>query len=95
MISLQRAKITYCASLRSPFMDLNRHLGLGISALIKQSNLFGFDQCTDESCVYKKFDGSVVVFLLPYVDDILLIGNDMGVLSSIRVWLSSQFDIKD
>ena len=42
---------------------------------------FGFDQCPDESCVYKKRNGNVVVFVLLYVDDILLIGNDVGVLS--------------
>ena len=29
------------------------------------------------------------------MDDILLIGNDVGVLSSVKVWLSSQFDMKD
>ena len=45
--------------------------------------------------MYKKFDGSVVVFSVLYVDDILLIGNDVGVLSSVKVWLSSQFDMKD
>ena len=56
---------------------------------------YGFDQCPDESCVYKKCDGSLVVFLVLYVDDILLIGNDVGVLSSVKVWLSSQFDMKD
>ena len=56
---------------------------------------YGFDQCPDESYVYKKCDGSMVVFLVLYVDDILLIGNDVGVLSSVKVWLSSQFDMKD
>ena len=55
---------------------------------------YGFDQCPDESCVYKKCDGSVVVFLVLYVDVILLIGNDVGVLSLVKVWLSSQFDMK-
>ena len=30
-----------------------------------------------------------------YVDDILLIGNDVGVLSSVKVRLSIQFDMKD
>ena len=45
--------------------------------------------------MYKRSDGHVVVFLLLYVDDILLIGNDVGTLSSVKVWLSSQFDIKD
>ena len=56
---------------------------------------YGFDQCPDESCVYKKCDGSVVVFLVLYVADILLIGNDVGVLSSVKVWLSTRFDMKD
>ena len=56
---------------------------------------YDFDQCPNESCVYKKCDGSMVVFLVLYVDDILLMGNDVGVLSSVKVWLSSQFDMKD
>ncbi|GAB2268687.1 hypothetical protein Dimus_038729 [Dionaea muscipula] len=29
------------------------------------------------------------------MDDILLIGNDISALSSVKVWLSSQFDMKD
>ena len=35
------------------------------------------------------------MFLVLYVDDILLIGNDVGVMSSVKFWLSSQFDMKD
>ena len=45
--------------------------------------------------MYKRCNGNVVIFLVLYVDDILLIGNDVGVLSSVKVWLSSQFDMKD
>jgi len=56
---------------------------------------YGFDQCPDESCVYKKCNGNVVVFLVLYVDDILLIGNNVKVLSDVRVWLSKHFDMKD
>ena len=37
----------------------------------------------------------MVVFLVLYVDDILLIGNDVGTLSSVKVWLAAQFDMKD
>ena len=36
-----------------------------------------------------------MMFLVLYVDDILLIGNDVRVMSSVKVWLSSQFDMKD
>ena len=35
------------------------------------------------------------MFLVLYVDDILLIGNDVGVISLANVWFSSQFDMKD
>ena len=35
------------------------------------------------------------MFLVLYVDDILLIGNDVGALLSVKVWLSKQFDMKD
>ena len=41
---------------------------------------FGFIQCPDEPCVYKRCNKNVVVFLIFYVDDILLIGNDVGIL---------------
>ena len=37
----------------------------------------------------------MVLFLILYVDDILLIENDVGNLSSVKVWLSAQFDMKD
>ena len=37
----------------------------------------------------------MVVFLILYVDDILLIGNDVGTLASVKVWLSNQFNMED
>ena len=45
--------------------------------------------------VYKRHQDKVVMFLVLYVDDVLLIGNDVGVMSSVKVWLSGQFDMKD
>ena len=38
---------------------------------------FGFTQTFGEACVYKKVSGSSVAFLILYVDDILLMGNDI------------------
>ena len=54
-----------------------------------------FEQNLDEPCMYKRHRDIVVIFLVLYVDDILLIRNDVGVMSSINIWLSSQFDMKD
>ena len=39
--------------------------------------LFGFIKTDHDSCLYKNFSGSKVNFLILYVDDILLIGNDV------------------
>ncbi|KAK8705107.1 hypothetical protein V6N13_048715 [Hibiscus sabdariffa] len=49
----------------------------------------------DEPCVYKKFSGSIVSFLILYVDDMLIIGNDIPTLQSVKAWLSSCFSMKD
>ena len=45
--------------------------------------------------MYKKTSGSTIVFLVLYMDDILLIGNDIPMLQSVKVWLSKQFSMKD
>ena len=73
-------------------MDLSKYLDHGTSDLIKS---FGFEQNLDEPCVYKRHRDKVIMFLVLYVDDILFIGNDVGVISSVKVWFSSQFDMKD
>jgi hypothetical protein len=56
---------------------------------------FGFHQNEEESCVYKKESGSDVVFLILYVDDILLIGNDIPIPKSVKVSLKKSFSMKD
>ena len=56
---------------------------------------FGFVQNVEEFCVYKKTSGSLVAFLVLYVDDILLIGNDVKLLESVKEYLNSQFSMKD
>ena len=37
----------------------------------------------------------MVTLLVLYVDDILLIGNDVEMLSLVNIWLSTQFQMKD
>jgi hypothetical protein len=56
---------------------------------------FGFIKNEDEPCVYKKGSGSAVTFLVLYVDDILLIGNDIPTLQGIKSWLGKCFSMKD
>src|SRR3954449_9399525 len=56
---------------------------------------FGFVQNIEEFCVYKKLSGSSVAFLVLYVDDILLIGNDKRFLEEVKEYLNGQFSMKD
>ncbi|KAL0405834.1 UNVERIFIED_CONTAM: Retrovirus-related Pol polyprotein from transposon TNT 1-94 [Sesamum latifolium] len=43
----------------------------------------------------QKVTGSLVAFFVLYVDDILLIGNDVKMLGDTKAWLSTQFSMKD
>ena len=63
--------------------------------MILRSKSYGFEQNVDEPCVYKKVVNSIIAFLVLYVDDILLIGNDVGYLTDIKKWLAMQFQMKD
>ena len=56
---------------------------------------FGFIKNEEEACVYKKESGSSVAFLILYVDDILLIGNDIPMLESVKTSLKNSFSMKD
>ena len=52
---------------------------------------FGFIKNEEEACVYKKESRSYVAFLILYVDGILLIGNNIPMLESIKTSLKIVF----
>ncbi|GJV77759.1 retrotransposon protein, putative, ty1-copia subclass [Tanacetum coccineum] len=58
-------------------------------------NKFGFTQNHDESCVYLKGSGSNVAFLILYVDDILIMGNNIPMLQDVKSYLGRCFAMKD
>ena len=56
---------------------------------------YGFEQNVDEPCVYNYIKEKKVVFLVLYIDDILVIGNDVETLSNVNKWPAEQFQMKD
>ena len=56
---------------------------------------FGFIQNENDPCVYKKVSWSHVAFLVLYVNDILLNGNDIPSLQAVKTWLGKSFSMKD
>ena len=69
-------------------MQASRSWNLHFDEVIKG---FGFIQAYGEACIYKKVSESSVAFLILYVDDILLIGNDVELLESIKGYLNKSF----
>ncbi|GJS53400.1 retrotransposon protein, putative, ty1-copia subclass [Tanacetum coccineum] len=56
---------------------------------------FGISQNQDEPCVYVKASRSYVTFLILYVDDILIIGNNIPMLQDVKSYLGRCFAMKD
>ena len=55
---------------------------------------FGFQENVEDNCVYAKFKNGKYIFLVLYVDNILLASSDVNLLLEIK-FLSSKFDMKD
>ena len=56
---------------------------------------FGFKENVEDNCVYTKFKNGKFIFLVLYVDDILLASSDVSLLLETKKFLSSKFDMKD
>ena len=56
---------------------------------------FGFQENVEDNCVYAKFKNGKYIFLVLYVDDILLASNDVNLLLETKKFLSLNFDMKD
>jgi hypothetical protein len=52
---------------------------------------FGFIKNVEEPYVYKKVSGSAIVFLVLYVDDLLLIRNNIPMIEAVKSSLRKSF----
>ena len=48
-----------------------------------------------DQCIYQKVSRSKIYFFVLYVDDILLVTNDKGLLHEVKQVLSKNFNMKD
>jgi hypothetical protein len=56
---------------------------------------FGFIENLVDQCICLKVNGSKVIFLVRYMDDILLTNSDLGLLHETKRLLSQSFEVKD
>eukprot|EP00253_Pinus_taeda_P034356 PITA_34356 len=55
----------------------------------------GFTRRKAYHCVYFKLIGDRVIYLVLYVDDMFLVGNEKEIIQDLKTQLSSKFDMKD
>ena len=55
----------------------------------------GFKKNVEYNCVYAKFKNEKYIFLVLYVDDILLTSSDVNLLLETKKFLFSKFDMKN
>jgi hypothetical protein len=56
---------------------------------------FCFKENEEDNCIYAKFRSWKFIFLILYMDDILLASSDVSLLLETKRFLSSNFDMKD
>ncbi|GJY12404.1 retrotransposon protein, putative, ty1-copia subclass [Tanacetum coccineum] len=61
----------------------------------EEIKIFRFAQNLDEPCVYQKASRSNVTFLILYVDDLIIMGNQIQSLQSVKDYLGRCFAMKD
>ena len=74
--------------LKQPSRSWNHHFDKAIKS-------FDFIKNKKKSCVYKRISESAITFLVLYINDILLIENDIPILTMVKKWLSKEFSMKD
>jgi hypothetical protein len=55
----------------------------------------GFKENEEDNCIYAKFRSRKFIFLILYLDDILLASSDVSLLLESKMFLFSNFDMKD
>lgn len=55
----------------------------------------GFKRCASDRCLYVKNDNDILIYVLLYVDDLLIISKDMRKITIIKQLLAKEFEMTD
>lgn len=54
-----------------------------------------FRRCNSDQCLYVKFQGNTECYILLYVDDLLIVSNDMQIIHKVKKSMINEFEITD
>ena len=66
-----------------------------ISGICQVTTFFSFKKNIVDQCIYHKIRGNKFILLVLYVDDILLVSNNIGLLHETKRFLSNKFEMKN
>lgn len=55
----------------------------------------GFKRCSSDHCLYTRIGNGTVCYILLYVDDLLIISNDIKIINTTKRLLSNEFEMSD
>ena len=76
-------------------MGSNKHVASGTYVLMRKSKSLVSKEMKMNIVFFVRSGGRVVVFLVLYVDDIILIRNGIPTLNSVKAWFGKSFIIKE
>lgn len=56
---------------------------------------FGFNRCDSDNCLYVKLKDDIRCYMLLYVDDLLIVSNNIQAINTIKRLLSQEFEMTD
>ncbi|KAK4403167.1 Retrovirus-related Pol polyprotein from transposon RE2 [Sesamum angolense] len=86
---------TFTAKLVAKVEEIYMDQSEGFTSFREEQKGYNFIKNESDPCVYKTISESSVLYLMLYMDDILLTGNDVKMLGDTNAWLSTQFSMKD
>jgi hypothetical protein len=90
-----KGKRELVCKLKKSLYDLKESLRMQYQKFDTYMLGLGFTRSKEDHCVYFKLIGDHLIYLVLYVDDMLLIGNNKEIIQDVKTQLSSKFDMKD
>jgi hypothetical protein len=81
--------------LKRSLYDLKKSLRMWYQNFDRYILSFGFLRSKSYQCIYSKKEGGHFIYVALYVDDMLLIENNMGTIKEEKKKLFSKFDMND
>jgi hypothetical protein len=90
-----RAGYPLCAELHKALYGLHQAGRLWYRVIRDYLVGQGFEPMATDPCLFKKMKDGVPIFIMLYVDDLMLVSNDKALIEEIKTQIKKRFEVKD